>query len=86
MNLVGAEGFEPPRLSHHLPKMARYQTTVYAPRLVSLLSSTGLSYTPKCLLLCAVFLSVIVEGRIQADERVLLEKGQRRHSHDLTVI
>lgn len=29
--LVGVEGFEPPRLSHLLPKQTRYQATVYTP-------------------------------------------------------
>ena len=31
VKMVGVEGFEPPRLSHSLPKRTRYQTTVYTP-------------------------------------------------------
>ena len=29
--MVGVEGFEPPRISHLLPKQTRYQATVYTP-------------------------------------------------------
>lgn len=30
--LVGETGFEPARLSHRVPNAARYQVTVYTPR------------------------------------------------------
>ena len=35
--MVGVEGFEPPRLSHLLPKQTRYQATVYTPLEIEIL-------------------------------------------------